>query len=527
MKGIQLVNLYGPAECTIDVTYYECSNISEMDDIPIGKPVDNTEILIVNKDNKCLPIGAMGEICIMGDLVGKGYVQDSIDNSMNGIGYVNIEGKRAYKTGDIGKIGFDGYIYINGRKDNQIKLRGIKINLDDIRKVILDVEGILDACVVQNNNHIECYYIGNAQVDTIQKTVANKISVYAVPAFYKKVDAFELTESGKIDLKKMKLQNKKNNYKISEYCVSEEENSNILHRLLIEVKKYIEVGPDDNIFDAGIDSLTIIDIASALQEEGYDVKLSDFYENITVRNIVKNLEKKKSYSLLKNNSSDTVVICFPYAGGEPHNFQQIANNLDCDVIGIYISTFDKEKSVEEIANELLNEIDFNKYKNIYVYGQCVGSMIAIEFAKRVGLKINGIILVSPTVRKVINRKTKYMFSPWKYLPNSVVRMILSYAGTKYKYSNETINKFRIDTDRYFRYSPHKLDVNCDVSIILGSRDIFTINRKSMVKKLQTIFSKNVVVYVLPKGKHFLNDSHSNEVCKIIKKCMRTNDRDVV
>ena len=460
LPKVRLINLYGPAECTIDVSFYECRFGKLPKDIPIGHPIDNTKIYILNNNDKCMPVGTLGEICIFGELVGKGY------RAENNGGYCEINGVSAYKTGDIGKIDFDGNIYIYGRRDNQVKLRGIRINLSEIKNVILKCEGIEATEIIKHNNRLECYYCGNVDVDKIRQMILKQVDVNAVPSVFIKIDEIPLTENGKTDvdaLKKIFNERTSLNNNVSQ---NHSENMSAMEEeILKEVSKYVDADLDDNLFNVGLDSVSVLDIVCYFQEKGYNIEFSDFYENLSIRRIATNIENKAFYTFLKRNASDNVLVCFSYAGGEPQNFIKLADKIECNVIGVYTSAFSPNTNIETMVQELKEKLPLGMFKKVYVYGQCVGCVTALEFANQIGKDVNGIILVAPTIRKekithhwVKTKKRLSVFSPWKIIPSRVITYILRSAGAEFQYTKSIIQKFRKDTDRYFRYTPHKYDM---------------------------------------------------------------------
>ncbi len=521
LPGVRLINLYGPAECTIDVSFYECQQGKLPKDIPIGHPVDHTKIYILNDHDKCMPVGVFGEICIFGTLVGKGYRAENIG------GYCEIDGVSAYKTGDIGKVDFDGNLYIHGRRDRQVKLRGIRINLSEIKNVILQCAGVEAAEIIKHNNRLECYYCGNADADQIRLKILRQVDANAVPSVFRKIDDFPLTKSGKSDVDALKEM--WDTRVSSENSLSQDHSetmSAVEEEILNEVSKYVDADLDDNLFDIGLDSVSVLDIVYNLQEKGYNIEFSDFYENLSVRRIAANIENKAFYTFLKRNTTDRVMICFPYAGGEPQNLIKLSDKINCNIIGVYISAFAHNSSIEEIAQELQERLPLNRFKHIYVYGQCVGCATALEFANRIGKAIRGIILVVPAVRKEkkthlwMKTKGKFtVFSPWKLLPNRGIAYLLRRAGGTFLYTKTMIERFRKDTDRYFRYTPHKYDglqKDCRVGIIFGSADMFTRNREELEKRFRNYISASLNVYRIEGGKHFISETNCDEVYQVIE-----------
>ncbi|HYH13788.1 MAG TPA: AMP-binding protein, partial [Flavisolibacter sp.] len=138
-------NLYGPTEASVDVTHYTTRKEDTL--IPIGKPIWNTQIHIVDETHQLLPIGEMGEICISGDGLARGYINRPELTAERFVPNPFSEGQRMYKTGDYGRWLPDGNIEYLGRKDDQVKIRGYRIELGEVEKVMSDHPSI-DQCVV-------------------------------------------------------------------------------------------------------------------------------------------------------------------------------------------------------------------------------------------------------------------------------------------------------------------------------------------------------------------------------------------
>ena len=533
-ENVRLVNFYGPAECTIDVLHHECKPGEK--EISIGHPVDNTNVRIVSRSGRILPVGVCGEIQISGELVGKGYLMMGEKGEIRGVPFNEMfeknhaEEKNSfyeeafYNTGDTGMLSSDGNIYFYGRNDNQVKLRGMKVSLSGIRDTVMEVDGLCDAEVLYEDDRLECYYIGNADINEIKKHIAENISAYAVPSLFRKVDHFPMNNNQKLDRKKLRemgeaFQERKT-----------DSGNKLLQDVYDEVSHYIEASYDDNLFRCGLDSLTVIKITNALQDKGYDISFSDFYENLTIREIAKNVNNKKYYTYLKKVASDSVLICFPFAGGEPQNFEKLAASVEMDVIGVYVSSFPEKASIQHIAKKMVKTLPINGYKHIYIYGHCVGSYIALEYASRLKKTVDRIFLVAPSLKtgttgkhKGIRKKAgnkNLVLSPWRIMDDRMIAGFLIKSGSRYKYSRHVIRRFRTDTDRFFRYNSRVLcfKYTPEISVVFGTKDIFTINQKSIIRYLQKLFGmEHVTVYRLKGEKHFMNDTAAEKLGDIITK----------
>ena len=206
-------NLYGPTECTGMSCYYKVDReFNETDVIPIGRPFDNTEILLLDDDGHLVNVGEEGEICIRGTAVTLGYYNDKertdavfVQNPLNPF-YPEL----IYKTGDIGKLNERGELIYVSRKDYQVKHMGHRIELGEIEANVNTFPNVkLSACIYdKENSYIILYYVGDISEADLENELKNKVPRYMLPRKAFKLDEMPFTGNGKLDrvtLKKMYL----------------------------------------------------------------------------------------------------------------------------------------------------------------------------------------------------------------------------------------------------------------------------------------------------------------------------------
>lgn len=291
-------NGYGPSETTIFSTTMD---VTKLEKICIGKPIGNTQIYILNKNKKLLPKNNMGEIYISGDGVGRGYLYKE---NMTKEKYTNnpfIKNSIMYETGDLGIWQSNGTIECKGRIDHQIKLNGLRIEFGEIEERInsFKTDNLLKSAVVVKNiaekDTLNAFisYPGQINLSELKKYLLEHLPNYMIPNTYTIIDKLPMTPNGKIDRKSL------NNYEIN----TEETNTKIVgprnqtEKIILNViKKKLninEFGIDNNIFDYGADSLTIINIITELFEYKLDLKVYDMYKYPTIREMCENLLHKK------------------------------------------------------------------------------------------------------------------------------------------------------------------------------------------------------------------------------------------
>ncbi|OAB26478.1 hypothetical protein PMSD_25155 [Paenibacillus macquariensis subsp. defensor] len=202
--GARLINLYGPTEATVDVTYYECPTEGRINKIPIGKPIDNTKIYIM-KNGEPQSVGVEGEICISGVGLARGYLNRPELTMDKFVSYpTNTQGK-LYRTGDLGTWLSDGNIAFHGRQDYQVKIRGLRIELEEIESVIMELDYIEQCAVItiekDSDVLITAFVVPKGDVDivTLKQHLKDNLPPYMVPNTIRVRQDLPVLASGKIN----------------------------------------------------------------------------------------------------------------------------------------------------------------------------------------------------------------------------------------------------------------------------------------------------------------------------------------
>lgn len=283
---IKVVNAYGPTEASDDITHYIMDRAPDYDSIPIGRPVQNFSIYIVDKHMNLCPVGVKGEICVSGIGVGRGYINDpERTNQVFMYDPFNGDGKvRLYKTGDLARWLPDGNIEFFGRKDYQVKIRGYRIELGEIESNILKLAGIKEATVIDREgvggNKYLCAYIvaeESLEVNEIKQHLSEFLPEYMVPAHFVKMERLPLTPNGKINRKALPEP------QIDIQANTHEDPRNFIEEKLVEVWQEVlgvkKIGIRDNFFTLGGDSIKAIQVMIKLQEQGLKLMVKDLFEH--------------------------------------------------------------------------------------------------------------------------------------------------------------------------------------------------------------------------------------------------------
>ncbi|WP_202704399.1 non-ribosomal peptide synthetase, partial [Flavobacterium sp. UGB4466] len=303
---VNLHHVYGPTENTTFSTYYEIKEVRKNQrTIPIGAPIANSTAYILDNHNALVPIGVSGEICVGGDGLAKEYLNQGVLTEEKFIAHPFIPGKLIYKTGDIGKWLPDGNIEFIGRKDNQVKIRGHRIELGEVENALLKQSEIEDALVLalENKNgekEIVAYVVTseNYNVVTLRKALKEIISDYMIPSYFIQLESFPLNSNGKVDKKALPAVNS-SDFVQQEYVAPVTKVEELLVEIWQDLLKIERVGVTDVFFELGGHSLLAVRLLSAIKNAlNVSVTVSDIFNNSTISALASFIESKDNTAAL-------------------------------------------------------------------------------------------------------------------------------------------------------------------------------------------------------------------------------------
>ena len=267
---VQLSNLYGPTETAVEVTAWLCPRENVPANIPIGKPIANTRMYVLDAHLEPVPVGVAGELYIGGVQVGRGYLNRPELTAERFIANPFVAGDRLYKTGDLARFLPDGTIEYLGRNDFQVKIHGFRIELGEIETRLATYPGVRETVVTApedhaGEKHLVGYYTAPEELDA--HALRDHLMVlpeYMVPAMYVHLEKFPLTASGKLDRKALPVPGRAP--RAYEAPVGELETA--LASIWSELLKVERVGRDDDFFQLGGHSLITMRLANALKQYG-------------------------------------------------------------------------------------------------------------------------------------------------------------------------------------------------------------------------------------------------------------------
>jgi amino acid adenylation domain-containing protein/non-ribosomal peptide synthase protein (TIGR01720 family) len=300
---IGLVNAYGPAECSDDVAFFRVDLASTRGTyLPIGTPTDNNRLYLLDGALELVPQGAVGELCVAGTGVGRGYVSDPLRTAQVFVpDPFGAPGERLYRTGDLARRRSDGVLEYVGRIDHQVKIRGYRIELGEIEARLHEQPEVRDAAVgVQegvNGKHLVGYLVASEaslnpgeRLDRIKQRLRAELPEYMVPLHWLWLERLPLNANGKLDRKALPAL-EIGQLHSQDYLAPRSELEQTLATIWAEVLKVEQVGVLDNFFELGGHSLLATQIASRVQKTlQQDVPLRAMFECSTVAELATYIE---------------------------------------------------------------------------------------------------------------------------------------------------------------------------------------------------------------------------------------------
>lgn len=341
----KIYNSYGPTEITIA----SHGKLITSDDISAGEPLLNVTDRIMDIDANPLPYNALGELYVAGAGVARGYWNNK---ELTKQCFVNYNGLRYYNTGDLAKRDNTGELYVLGRMDRQIKLRGLRIELGDIENAISECDGIKSAFVmvkqVNDNEHLCAYFTENGETDinNLKNNLLDKLPVYMVPSYFIKLDDFPMTPNGKTDLKNLP-DPQEVDFSANEIIPPETDLEKDIFEMCSEILDTTKFGVVTDLFQLGLTSLSVLKLVSKISQKfGLTTNVTNIMRAGNIREIAKEV------------SSASIIE-------EKHYQRQEFYPLTQNQLGVY---FDCVKNPEKLTYNLpkiirFTDIDSEKLKN--------------------------------------------------------------------------------------------------------------------------------------------------------------------
>jgi len=294
----ELIDYYGPTECTVYATFKKVKDINGQYVSSIGKPIANAWAYILGENSELLPVGAVGELHIGGNLLAKGYLNNEELTTSKFINSPFRENEKLYRTGDLARWKPDGDIEFLGRIDNQVKIRGFRVELSEIERCLARLEGIQEAAVITKDHGSNKYIVAfiiikpgeKADAAWVRQQLKEELPGYMIPAQIINVDKIPLTANGKTDTQLLKEWADKE----AKELISTEPPTNETERIIADIwAEELErpvINMTDNFFDIGGNSLLVAIVATALNSRlDTRVYMRDIYQFPVLRQLADEL----------------------------------------------------------------------------------------------------------------------------------------------------------------------------------------------------------------------------------------------
>ncbi len=434
--NIELFNAYGPTEASDDITHYRMTSEERRERVPIGKPIRNMKIYILNEHNKLQPIGILGELCVSGAGVGRGYLNRAELTAEKFVENPFIVGERMYRTGDLARWLPDGNIEYLGRIDHQVKIRGFRIELGEIENRLIELEFVKEAVVMVledkgGDKYLCAYVVADQEVSVkeFRTRLSKNLLDYMIPSYFMQLDKLPLTLNGKIDRKSLPIPQGDIGTE-DEYEAPRNETEKVLVRIWGDVLGKEKVGIHDNFFELGGHSLKAMTIINRINHElDTSIPLAELFKTPYISHIANYISEKEHDNihadglvmLKKGIHVDKNLFFVHAAHGRGMAYIKVASHMSDEFScwGIdyeRINTYDPYiPSVEELAEGYIAKIKkIQKKGPYYISGWCIGGMIAFEMVRqmeKLGDEIQFLGIYNTTVmileNHLENRKTEY------------------------------------------------------------------------------------------------------------------------
>ncbi|NUR26266.1 MAG: amino acid adenylation domain-containing protein, partial [Catenulispora sp.] len=408
LPGAELHNLYGPTEAAIDVTAYRCTTaeLTGRARVPIGAPIDNMRIYVLDERGEQLPVGVPGELHLAGVGLAHGYLRRPELTAEKFV--TGLDGQRLYRTGDLGRWRPDGTVEFLGRIDSQVKIRGLRVELGEIEAALREQPGVRDAAVavredVPGDKRLAAYLVGNElpAAATLRSALKRRLPEHMVPSTFDVIPELPLSPNGKLDRRRLPAPQRVRDVG-NEYAAPSTATEVLVAGLWTELLDVPRVGIDDDFFDLGGHSLMAVRVVAGLRRAiGAGVSVMDVFQHRTVRELARFIDapadQRGPRDLLHELTKPIPVaqrvrslVCVPYGGGSAVVYQALADALPAGhrlfsvaIPGHDIGVDEASASLDELAGRCVAEILAKVDGPIALYGHCgVGSALIVEIARR-------------------------------------------------------------------------------------------------------------------------------------------------
>jgi amino acid adenylation domain-containing protein len=406
--GIKLVNAYGLTETSDDTNHEVMDRAPEGERVPLGRPVGNVHVYVVDENLWPVPLGAAGLIAFSGVCVGRGYVNDQERTSQAYLADPHREGQRLYLGGDYGRWQPDGKLEFLGRRDSQVKISGFRIEIGEIENTLLRVPGVRDGAVVVAGRtgpgqRLVAFYCGPRPIEAgaLRDKLGESLPGYMVPAAFYWMESLPLTANSKVDKKALTVLAGE----LGDAAAGpgyDAPGTPTERRLAAAWAKVLgipegQISRHDNFFDRGGSSLSAVKLAITLDRA---VSLKELTRHPVLADMASLVDGKSERRpgllqplLEPAGGPDAALVCLPYAGGNAVNFQPLASALRDSGLAVYAvelpghdlaAESEPFASMAQIVGQVAAEITGRGLSRVLLWGHSSGTAFALATATELG-----------------------------------------------------------------------------------------------------------------------------------------------
>ncbi len=564
--GIKVANAYGLTETSDDTNHEVMDRVPPGGRVPLGPPVNNVWIYVMDEHLQPVPLGAPGEIVFSGICVGRGYINDPERTAAAFQRDPLRPGERIYRSGDHGRWAPDGKLDFMGRKDTQIKLRGFRIEIGEIDNKLLKVSGVGDGAVVvgersDGSKHLVAFYSGPQELDTdmLRETLGASLPEYMVPSAFHHRDKLPLTGNGKVDTKALTKE-------ASALLESATAGDYDPPRTPTEVRvaeafakvleiPYEQVSRTDDFFDRG-SSLSAVRLAVTLERK---VSLREITRTPVLAELAALLDEKagggpagaatpKKATLLQplaapDGEARAALICFPYAGGNAVNFQPMARALVSGGAGLTVYAIElpghdlgaeREAFVplDAVVDQVVEEIVATGLSPVMLWGHSAGSAAAIEAARRLsgrGVNVQRVFLGAQLAGSAESRRARIAELGGRTDTQIATGLAESgytgldqldaqraeHVGSAYRHDYNGANNYLAEALQ----NPPATRLKVPVTVVIAADDPSTADFQRSYRDWERL-AEDVAITVLPAGGHYFLRNRPDEAARAVLGTLR-------
>ncbi|UNS95054.1 amino acid adenylation domain-containing protein [Streptomyces tubbatahanensis] len=557
---VRLVNAYGATEVSDDTMHEVLSGAPERDFVSVGRSLRNVRTYILDEHGRLAPLGTPGEIVFAGLSVGRGYINDPERTRQAFVPDPYVPGERMYRTGDFGRWLPEGTIEFLGRRDQQVKVRGYRIEIGEIENKLRGAPGVRDCAVVVAHaagaeKSLAAFVTASEETgeEDLHDHLASLLPVYMVPAHFHRLDTLPLNENGKVDKKALGSLAQSLGHAPGSHTTPATPTE---HRLATEWAEALgipveRIGRHDHFFALGATSLTAVRLVVKLDRE---ISLKQLIGTPVLSELAALIDSGTAVEVGDHDllqplggpvpDAAATLVCFPYAGGNAVNFQLLAKRLAdhrVRVLGVelpahdFTGTAELPQDVQQIAGRVHDEIRRGVTGPVMLWGHCAGSAHALATARLLeasGAELTRVFLGALLLDAEATLRAEQV-EVAALRPAEITRRLLAdsayveldrlkperadLVGTAYRHDVRTTNAHLLELHR--DPEPHR--VTTPVHVVLASDDPTTEGGAERYRDWKTV-ADQVELHELREGGHYFASTRPFETAAIIGASLATD-----